>query len=229
MIAVIGDVHGCFNTLNELYKQVKDKYPEIEVYCVGDLVDRGNFSSKVIDFIIEKKIKFTPGNHDYMFYYYNKDPQSFLGRTWLFNGAEKTIESYRNLGEKMQQHLKLIADAPLYFNLNDCFVSHAGISEYYKEFLHVNFKENLDTLKDLLYEDISEDFGILWTRGKLLNLGKLQVVGHTRAKDVHFSEQNNVIYIDTSVYTGNKLSCVIVNDNKIADILSVTTIDEDIR
>jgi Calcineurin-like phosphoesterase len=229
MISVIGDVHGCYNTLKELYKRVKDKYPAIEIYCVGDLVDRGNFSCEVVDFMIENKIPFTTGNHDFMFYSFMKDPESFMGRTWLFNGAEKTMESYRNMEEKMQQHLDIIEKAPLFFNLIDCFVSHAGISEYYKEFLSSKFEDNLGDLKELLIDDVSEDFGILWTRDKLLNLGKLQVVGHTRANEVHFSEENNVIYIDTSVYTGNKLSAVIVNDNKITDILSVPTIDEDIR
>lgn len=228
MIAVIGDIHGCFYTFENLYGEIVKKYPGIEIYCVGDFVDRGNFSREVIDFIIENKIKFTPGNHDYMFYYYMQDPESYLGRAWLYNGAEKTMESYKNLEEKMQQHLELIKNAPLFFNLDECFISHAGISEYYKEFLPNNFRENLDSLKDLVYDDISEDFGILWTRDKLLNIGKLQVVGHTRSEEIHFSEQNNVIYIDTSVYTGNKLSAVIVNDNKITDILSVPTADKDI-
>jgi len=40
MIAVIGDIHGCFYTLSELVLRIKAKYPDIPLYCVGDLIDR---------------------------------------------------------------------------------------------------------------------------------------------------------------------------------------------
>ena len=39
MIAVIGDVHGCFYTLKQLVDKIRTKYPSISIYCVGDLVD----------------------------------------------------------------------------------------------------------------------------------------------------------------------------------------------
>jgi serine/threonine protein phosphatase 1 len=72
MVAVIGDVHGCFYTLVELFNTIREKYQNIPVYCVGDLVDRGNHSFETMEFVINEKIKFTPGNHDYMFYHFFK-------------------------------------------------------------------------------------------------------------------------------------------------------------
>ena len=45
MVAVIGDIHGCFKTLKKLVEEVRKKYPEIPLYCVGDLVDRGTPAS----------------------------------------------------------------------------------------------------------------------------------------------------------------------------------------
>ena len=70
MVAVIGDIHGCLNTLKDLVYRIRQKYPAINIFSVGDLVDRGNFSYEVIEFIIEEKINFTAGNHDLMFYYF---------------------------------------------------------------------------------------------------------------------------------------------------------------
>ena len=70
MIAVIGDIHGCFHTLQKLYNEIALSYPDVPVYCVGDLVDRGKYSYEVVDFISKKRITFTAGNHDYMFYYF---------------------------------------------------------------------------------------------------------------------------------------------------------------
>jgi hypothetical protein len=54
-------------------------------------------------------------------------------------------------------------------------------------------------------------------------LGKLQIVGHTRHTKVTYNEISNAVYIDTSVYTGNRLSAVIVEDGEVVDIISVET------
>ena len=84
MVAVIGDIHGCFHTLEKLYALILKKYPDIPVCSVGDLVDRGKFSYEVIEFVRKNKITFTPGNHDYMFYYFIKHPSSLIGRSWIY-------------------------------------------------------------------------------------------------------------------------------------------------
>jgi serine/threonine protein phosphatase 1 len=78
MVAVIGDVHGCYYTLDTLYKKIKDKYPDIPVYCVGDLVDRGKYSCQTVEYVLENNIQFVLGNHDLMFYYYYKVPDLSL-------------------------------------------------------------------------------------------------------------------------------------------------------
>ena len=35
MVAVIGDVHGCYQTLKQLVENIRTKYPGISIYCVG--------------------------------------------------------------------------------------------------------------------------------------------------------------------------------------------------
>ncbi len=228
MIAVIGDIHGCFNTLKELVGKIKLQFPNIKIYSVGDLVDRGNFSFEVMEFIIDEKIKFVCGNHDIMFYYFIKHPQHPLGKIWLYNGSESTVASYQDRFDKIDTHLNEITKAPLFINSDDCFISHAGISKYYKSKLPHNILENLDELEILMREQISNEHSILWTRDELIDLGKLQIIGHTRKEDIVFNPQNNTAYIDTSVYTGNKLTAVIVDNNKIVDKISVPTYEIDI-
>jgi len=228
MIAVIGDIHGCYYTLKELVDKIRTRYTTIEIYCVGDLVDRGNFSYEVFEFIISERIRFTPGNHDYMFYYFVNQPSSEMGRAWIYNGSETTVNSYnKHIGE-MPRHLEIIIKAPLFLDLDDCFISHAGISVYYKSKLPKKIIENIDQLDKVMHSNLDSDHGILWTRDPLLDIGKLQIVGHTRHMNIAFQEKNNVAYIDTSVYSGNKLSAVIVDKNKILDIISVPTIKKDI-
>lgn len=221
MVAVIGDIHGCFYTLEELYKKIKKNYPGISVYTVGDLVDRGNHSYEVVKFIIENNIFFAPGNHDYMFLHFFKDPSSVFARSWFFNGNETTLESYENHQEEMFLHLEYIKNAELYYNLSDCFICHAGISAQYDKYLPSDFRNNLEILDPYIRNDIKSDRGIMWTRDPLLNLGKLQIVGHTKQQEITLVEDSNSVYLDTGACVGNKLSAVIVHDNNI-----IETIDE---
>jgi serine/threonine protein phosphatase 1 len=228
MIAIIGDVHGCYFTLKELLEKIKEKYPGIKIYSVGDLVDRGMNSCEVMDLIISEQIEFTAGNHDYMFYYFIKNPNHPISRVWLYNGYETTMASYENRMEKMTPHLERIAQAPLFLNLDDCFISHAGISRYYKSVLPKDILSNLDKLETLMRGELASEHGILWTRDVLIDLNKLQIVGHTRKDDVIFLKTSNALYIDTSAYSGHKLTAVMIEDNKIFDKISVKTHRKDL-
>ncbi len=229
MIAVIGDIHGCFHTLAALVEVIKKRYPKIKIYSVGDLVDRGRYSFEVVEFIKKQKIIFTPGNHDYMFMYFYEQPASILGNAWIYNGSENTTISYEKRANKIPEHLALIKKSSLFLNLKDCFISHAGISSYYKSKIREDFLGDLDRLEAIVKNSITSEHGILWTRDKLINLGKLQVVGHTRMEEAFFHSESNTVYIDTSVYTGNKLSAAIIEDNKVIEIISKLTLDKDIN
>lgn len=228
MVAVIGDVHGCFNTLVDLYKKIKGKYPDIDIYCVGDLVDRGNFNFEVVSFFLNQGIKCTPGNHDYMFYDYFRNPGSVFARTWGYNGNEATLISYSEHNSEMNFHLDYLRTFPLYYDLPDCFISHAGISRSYFKRLDVSILNNKQLMDEFAESTINDDYGILWNREILLNINKLQVIGHTRQPEVRIDSNSNGVYIDTGAYSGNKLSCIIVERSNIIDVLSEYTHSNDI-
>ncbi len=223
MVAIIGDIHGCYSTFVALYNKIVERYPGIDIYTVGDMVDRGNMSFEVIDFIMKNKILFTPGNHDYMFYYFFRDPSSVFARSWFFNGNEPTLISYEKRENEMFLHMDFIVSAPLYYNLPDCFISHAGISNQYIKYLPADYRDHLELLDSFIQNDLRGDRGILWTRDPLLNLGKLQVVGHTTKQDITLVEDSNSVYIDTGVFLGNKLSAVIVHESVIIETLEEKT------
>lgn len=229
MVAVIGDIHGCYNTLVELYDKIKSKYADITVYSVGDLVDRGNNSFEVVEFIKQKEIKFTAGNHDLMFYYFFKKPTHPIGQSWIFNGSDTTLDSYSSHMDKVNEHLEFIINAPLFIDLDDCFISHAGISSYYQKQFKKGALVNLEKLNKVLNKDISSEHSVIWSRDVLINLGKLQIVGHTRQEEVYHDEKSDALYIDTSPFTGNKLSAVIIENSKLIETLSITTMENDLN
>ena len=229
MVAVIGDVHGCYFTLEALYSKVISTYPEVPIFCVGDLVDRGNYSYEVVDFFIKNSIRFTPGNHDYMFYDFFNNPGSVFAQAWSYNGNEPTLRSYSNRIDMINQHLNYIRSEPLYFDLPDCFISHAGISERFKTVLSKNLKDDHTAINSLVENTFEDEEGILWTREKLLNLGKLQIVGHTKQLDIRIDNKANAAYIDTGACAGVKLSCVIVENSSISEIISEKTHCRDVE
>jgi len=228
MVTVIGDIHGCYNTFLSLLEKVKTSYPNIETYCVGDLVDRGKFGYEVIHYIQNSEIKFTPGNHDYMFYHFFKDPESIFARTWVFNGSETTMESYDDHEEAIFKHLEYIKCQPLFYNLNDCFISHAGVSEKYSHILPKNVPVDFKILEEYIYSDKISDSGILWNRDSLMNIGKLQVFGHTKHQKIIFNEDSLSVNIDTGASYGNKLSAIVVHNNEIVDTFEEFTHIDDL-
>lgn len=228
MVAVIGDIHGCFHTLKELYLKIKTEYPEAEIYSVGDLVDRGKYSLETIEFIKRKEIKFTPGNHDLMFSHFFESPGSIFARTWIHNDHGPTLAAYEFEPDKVWEHIEIINNQPLVYNLEDCFITHAGFSSFYKKTLPRGYKEDLDLLTPIIDNEHYSDHGVMWNRDKLLDLGKLQVVGHTHDTEPRFDKRSNAIYIDTGAFRGNKLSCAIIEQSKIVEIISVETFSRDI-
>jgi serine/threonine protein phosphatase 1 len=223
MVAVIGDIHGCYYTLVDLYNKIRQKYNTIPIYTVGDLIDRGSNSYQVMQFIIDESIEFTPGNHDYMFYHFFKQPDSIFAKSWIFNGNEATLRSYQNHEDEIFDHIELIKRAPLYFDLEDCFISHAGISSYYEDMLPDDFRKDLSSLTQHIYKDYINEVGVLWTRDKLIDLGKIQIVGHTKQKDIDYDEDSDALYIDTGACVGNKLSAVVIHKSEIVDTIEQST------
>ena len=67
-IFIVGDIHGCYDELIMLINKLQSEYPNDNVidnlYHVGDLVNKGPASIKVISFCNKYKIKGVLGNHD---------------------------------------------------------------------------------------------------------------------------------------------------------------------
>jgi serine/threonine protein phosphatase 1 len=221
VIAVIGDVHGCYYTLQSLLKLIREKYGDIELYCVGDLVDRGAHSHRVLDYCINHPIHVTLGNHDCMFLYAFKYPNHPYRTAWVMNGNYETLKAYASSQEDFRKHIAYLETLPLFYNLPDCFISHAGISILYKERLDKSETWGDAEWDNFLSSEMERDIGVLWNRSVLFNIGRLQVVGHTRQTEITYNKNSDSLYIDTAACAGNKLSCAIIEAGKWADTLEV--------
>ena len=59
-VAVIGDIHGCYDALNRLLDLIGSR----QIISVGDTIDRGPASRKVLDRLIALKAVGVQGNHE---------------------------------------------------------------------------------------------------------------------------------------------------------------------
>ena len=101
-VYIIGDVHGCFNTLMALV----DKLPkDAELIFVGDLIDRGPLSRKVIDFIRDNGYVSVQGNHEEMMCSAIEDLIEYdaplWNSPWVANGGNTVLEEYKDISGKV--------------------------------------------------------------------------------------------------------------------------------
>ena len=194
-IYIIGDVHGCFNTLLELIKQFPNK-ERSKICFVGDVVDRGLFSCDVVELIIQNGYKMVMGNHErrllnnQLEFLNNKVP---FDRSWFFgNGGEATYRSYFGQSMKFKQrHIDFLEQRPVYLEFKDyktqngehLVVSHSAVG-------------NMWELRNDKYT--SEEFKrhLLSGRGDEMQVsGIFNVYGHTPVREVKFYK--NSADIDT--------------------------------
>lgn len=159
---LFGDVHGCYENLRGLLDKVAPR-AEDQLIFVGDYFDRGPDSRKVYHLLKELQEKhtcvFIRGNHEQMILdYFDKTDNS-----WLDNGYEATLLSFKDRPEELMEALVWIRKNTVFCYSGDQFnACHAGTTE----------AEITDNLIDT----------VLWDRDPLYDgsySGKLTIVGHT--------------------------------------------------
>jgi hypothetical protein len=129
--AFYGDIHGCFDELEELYRLVEKKHPGIEHWHLGDLVDRGPDSGKVIDFCMEKFTGGVKGNHEDTIvksYYANKKREA-RGET---TKAHPNKDKAKTLSQLTDLKAKYIGSLPHLHVFDDSrlIIVHGGLLPY---------------------------------------------------------------------------------------------------
>jgi len=91
----VGDVHGCSGLLDQILRQMNDD----PVVFVGDLIDRGPDSRKVLEKVFElcsddtQKYQTLMGNHEQLLLDFLNDPDG-TGRSWIRFGGLQTLASF---------------------------------------------------------------------------------------------------------------------------------------
>ncbi len=220
-VYAIGDIHGEAEMLQALHALIQrdaadsSAQRKVIVY-LGDYVDRGADSRRVIDLLLNEPLSgfetiHLKGNHEAAFAGFMETPENYL--SWLSYGGVSTCASYgvdtaappdgadmlnwmrEQLREKVPQaHKDFLARLSLAHQEGDYFFAHAGI----KPGVAVEEQEAKD---------------LLWIREAFLNSdldhGKIVVHGHT--PEWSPVKRPNRIGIDTGACYGGSLTALVLD------------------
>lgn len=206
---VISDIHGCYDELKELLFTLEangeyNKYTDKLVF-LGDYIDRGKDSRKVIELIRDLQrdndnVIALMGNHEDMMINYLDG----IDNAWVWNGHYATLDSYDGYKKEYYSDVRWIRELPLYYEDEHFIYVHAGV----------------DVNKPMEEQD---PFTLLWIREEFIDAEKEYhkpvIFGHTPTlnfgKDVPMYTYANNIAVDTGCVFGGALSALIIDDDKI--------------
>ncbi len=156
---VVGDVHGCPETLKKLIKEKIQLTHEDQLFFLGDYIDRGPDSGAVIDYLLEleeENYQIFPlrGNHEQMLL---DDIEECDGNLRELKAAHRLNKRYgmtANEGNVLPHYIEFIEMLPYYYELDAFFLVHAGFNfrlpcpfEYFNDMLwireHTHDKEHV--------------------------------------------------------------------------------------
>jgi serine/threonine protein phosphatase 1 len=198
-IFAVGDIHGCYEKLRALMDKLPIDMKRDQLLFIGDYVDRGPSSIKVLDYLIDLKkrspgIIFLKGNHEDMLQKYLDGSDRF---TYLLNSGQQTLDAYLNNRKASEdypvpaEHLEFLNALRLYHQTEEYIFVHAG-------------------LRDNISLESQKEADLLWIRDEFIysdyDFGKRVIFGHTPFKEPLV--QDNKIGIDTGAVYGNQLTCL---------------------
>lgn len=123
----ISDIHGNYKTFKKLLKKIGfSKFDEL--YLLGDIVNRGKNSAKILDYIINlkksgHKILLLRGNHEQLLLN-SKDKKNliFILENYF------SVDLLNKENKIKNKYLNLIEDSEFYVELDDKILVHAGLN-----------------------------------------------------------------------------------------------------
>jgi len=232
LVYAVGDVHGRADLLEKMHAAIlKDSIDvpaerKVVVY-LGDYVDRGPHSKKVVDILLDRPLKgfervHLMGNHEAFLIEFLNDVEA--GPGWFFNGGLATLSSY---GVKMGKHDELSYE--VLQRVQEEFVAKVPKThlEFYKTlefsrtegdffFVHAGIRPGVPL-------DNQTDEDMLWIREEFLgcedDYGKVIVHGHTITWEPEV--RPNRIGIDTGAFASGVLTALVLEGRE-QDFLTVS-------
>ncbi|HBF1809605.1 TPA: serine/threonine protein phosphatase [Clostridioides difficile] len=209
----MSDLHGMYDKFISMLEQINFNSND-HLYILGDVLDRGDKSLEIIDYIRNhKNITLLKGNHELMFQESWRDTNNRY--LWFYNGGDDTFYKLKNKKfEYEESFYKYIKNLPYLEIIDNFILVHAGL------YLPNNY-ENL-SIEQII--ELQEDICV-WDK-TILNTNKhikgyTIIIGHTPTQNIKDYEkaeiykQEGIIDIDCGAcFDNGKLACLRLDDMK---------------
>ncbi len=200
---VIGDIHGCFEELQDLLRVVELRTDD-RVIAVGDLIVKGPQSREVLDrFIEDNRFSAVLGNHDRALRQHWRGEPRRLSKEQQLTAAE--LESDR---ERYSAYLRSL---PFTINLGFHLIVHAGVRPGVP--LRRQVSSDLTEMRTMGANPSSRR-GVPWFdvyRGR-----KIVIFGHWPAKAPRVARR--ALGLDTGCVYGGRLTAYIIELNQFVSV-----------
>ncbi len=196
---VIGDVHGCYDELQDLLRAVKAR-PEDRLISVGDLICKGPASDRVIKWAMaQNNLECVLGNHELRFLNCRR-------RGAIPDVKPTDKETYLQFGGGYEDAMRYIARWPLTVSGDGFMVVHGGFDP--REGLEWQSDVQLTTIRRL--KDTEEPWYERYADPRLI------VFGHWAAPEPVV--RKNAIGLDTGCVYGGDLTAVILPERRLDSV-----------
>jgi serine/threonine protein phosphatase 1 len=197
----IGDIHGCLDKLMALMGLIDIDWGVDALVFMGDYIDRGPDSRKVVDYVMglrekHERVVCLRGNHEAMFLNYLDRREEEI---FLCNGGRNTLRSYGILPDAEDRKAMI---PPKHIEFFRTLLPFYETEEYL--FVHAGVRPGIPM-------ELQDPFDLIWIRHEFFlsshGLKKSVVFGHTPSRGEPFVGEK-MIGIDTGAVYGGKLTCL---------------------
>lgn len=115
---IVGDTHGCFNEFQALLKKAKYQQQNTRLILLGDMINRGPDSLKMLEWVKTKGLESVRGNHE----------QAFIDGLEVGRPLSLTLQKLKkDMGKDLSLWLKWLKKLPFYIKTKDFIVVHGGL------------------------------------------------------------------------------------------------------
>lgn len=164
---IIGDIHGCFETLMALIQKLPQGTKSEDIMYCGDMIDRGPDTRSVINYIRESGSQVVKGNHEDMMCGSIEDMADWgaplWNSDWVANGGDVYLDEYKSAdgkidNEALQADYEWLLSLPVVIvdSIKDdkgrnLVVSHATSTATLDQYIHA-----MNMVVDGVNEDVTE-------------------------------------------------------------------------
>jgi serine/threonine protein phosphatase 1 len=199
---VVGDIHGCYSTLTQALKTIHFDVTRDRLFSVGDLVNRGYESPRVIEFLGQPWFIPTMGNHETMLIAHLRGVQ--IRNKYIRQLLEWTPKVSNPILAQILAHIEQL---PIAISVD---TPGGVVGILHADILHLDWNEFLQDLNHTGPNGQTAQCA-LWGRMRIDSRSESTVsgvthvyVGHTPVP--HTKQLGNVYYIDTGCAYGDILT-----------------------